>query len=130
MGKEAAEKVRERHAKEKNVKEKTTKEVSAKERVEKDRINRARESKEKSDRAKAAEASSKESSAKESSAKERHHKSQFLRSGQCCLFLYGCHNCCNRCPHGNPTCGHTRAAHRAGATKRLALRHKEVGRVS
>lgn len=99
--KEAAEKATERDNKEKNTKELATKEVAAKAKVEADRVAAVKESQEKADVAKAKEATDKEHNAKEGASKESAHKAQFMPAGSCCVFLHGCHDCCNRCPGGN-----------------------------
>merc|ERR1711988_83700 len=49
----------------------------------------------------------------ERSNKERKYKANFLPPGKCCWFLWGCKDCCDKCPRGNryvfPTvCGTSR----------------------
>merc|ERR1711959_481758 len=89
--------------KRRKIKELSQKERSAKARVERDQ-KRRKEVKAKADERVSKERLYKERAAKESSHKaasrERAWKSTRLHSGQCCLFLYGCSNCCDKCPYG------------------------------
>merc|ERR1711988_290617 len=115
-------KEKEMKAREKANKAAKRKEASQKAKARADELRakekQSKEGKSKENKRKKQEMNNKERGSKvERSNKERAYKSQFLRPGQCCWFLWGCKDCCDKCPHGNHhvwprTCGTSRRCNR------------------